>query len=93
MMIASCWRSRGRSGIRLALDGAGDDLAGDALGDDLIADLESTHLDDLVPIVDTNLFGASVDPRLSQRAREDAARLLFLGQENGGLRRPPRVLT
>jgi hypothetical protein len=64
-----------------------------ALRDDLIADLEATHLDDLVPIVDTNLFGASVDPRLSQQAREDAARLLFLGQETAVFVGPPGVLT
>ena len=70
-----------------------------ALRDDLIADLEANGLDDLVPIVDTNLFGVRVDPRLSQQAREDAARLLILGQETAvfigppGVRRDGRVAT
>ena len=65
----------------------------DELRTDLIADLEANGLDDLVPTVDTNLFGVRVDPRLSQQAREDAARLLFLGQETALFIGPPGVAT
>jgi len=64
-----------------------------ALRDDLIAELEANGLDDLVPIVDTNLFGVRVDPRLSENARQDAARLLALGQETAVFIGPPGVAT
>ncbi len=65
----------------------------DALRDDLITDLRANGLDDLVPVVDTNLFGVRVDPRLSERAREAAARLLLLGQETALFIGPPGVAT
>jgi hypothetical protein len=64
-----------------------------ALRAGLIADLDASGLDDLVPIVDTNLFGVRTDPRLSQRVRDDAARLLLLGQETAVFIGPPGVAT
>ena len=60
---------------------------------DLIADLEADGLDDLVPIVDTNLFGVRVDPRLSADVRRKAARLLLFGQETAVFIGPPGVAT
>ena len=48
---------------------------------DLIADLRADGLDDLVPLVDSNLFGVRVDLRLSDDEVELANRLLHLGQE------------
>jgi hypothetical protein len=53
----------------------------DALTDELVADLETTGLVDLVPAVDTNLFGLNIDQRISARAREISAELISLGQE------------
>jgi len=61
--------------------------------DELIADLEANGLDDLVPIVDTNLFGVRVDPRLPPRVRANAARLLLFGQETAVFIGPPGVAT
>ena len=60
---------------------------------ELIADLEADGLDDLVPIVDTNLFGVRVDPRLSAGVRRKAARLLLFGQETAVFIGPPGVAT
>ncbi len=60
---------------------------------DLIADLQADGLDDLVPIVDTNLFGVRVDPRLSAGVRRKAARLLLFGQETAVFIGPPGVAT
>ncbi len=53
----------------------------DRLRTDLIADLRADGLDDLVPLVDSNLFGVRVDLRLSDDEVELANRLLHLGQE------------
>jgi len=44
------------------------------------ARLAEEGLDDLVPLVDTNLFGMSVDPRLSAADHADLSRLIELGQ-------------
>lgn len=43
--------------------------------------LTSAGLDDLVPLVDTNLFGLSVDPRLPDELEPGVAEMLVLGQE------------
>jgi hypothetical protein len=48
---------------------------------DVIDDLRSNGLDDLVALVDSNLFGVLVDPRLPAGIGSKVNRLLFLGQE------------
>ncbi len=53
----------------------------DELRATLIDDLRTDGLDDLVPLVDSNLFGVRVDLRLSDDQVELANRLLHLGQE------------
>jgi hypothetical protein len=45
-----------------------------------IARLETEGLGDLVPLVDTNLFGMSVDTRLSAADQDDLTHLIELGQ-------------
>jgi hypothetical protein len=47
---------------------------------ELIADLIATGLDDLVPLVDNNLFGVRIDGRISSAALEASKRLLDLDQ-------------
>jgi hypothetical protein len=51
------------------------------LREDLIDDLRRERLDDLIPLVDSNLFGVLVDPRLPAAMGRQVDRLLFLGQE------------
>ena len=46
----------------------------------LLERLASEGLDDVVPLVDTNLFGAALDPRLSPDDQADFTTLLDLGQ-------------
>ncbi|MGH9213021.1 MAG: hypothetical protein ACRD2C_20475, partial [Acidimicrobiales bacterium] len=46
----------------------------------VIDDLRANGLDDLVPRLDTNLFGLSIDERISDQAEEWTARMLVLGQ-------------
>jgi hypothetical protein len=46
----------------------------------LIDRLETEGSSDLVPLVDTNLFGMSVDPRLTDADQADLTRLIDLGQ-------------
>jgi hypothetical protein len=47
---------------------------------DLIERMNAEGLADLVPLVDTNLFGLSIDDRLSAADQADLTRLLDLGQ-------------
>ncbi len=47
----------------------------------LIDDLVATGLDELVAIVDTNLFGVSLDERLSPIAQRATVRMLYLDQQ------------
>ena len=56
---------------------------------ELIADLDTAGLDDLVPLVDTNLFGLNIDQRISATARTLSARLIRLGQETAVFLGPP----
>ncbi len=51
-----------------------------AIRDDFTARLAAEGLDELVPLVDTNLFGMSVDVRLSAADHADLSRLIELGQ-------------
>jgi hypothetical protein len=53
----------------------------DTLRSELIALIEAEGLDDLLPLVDSNLFGVRVDLRLDDAGRELANRMLHLGQE------------
>jgi hypothetical protein len=50
------------------------------LRSDVIDDLRSDGLGDLVPMVDDNLFGLSIDERISDRAEGWTARMLRLGE-------------
>ena len=51
----------------------------DQLKDHLATELAATGLGDIVTLLDTNLFGASLDARLSSDQRDDMGRLLDLG--------------
>jgi len=46
----------------------------------VVANLEADGLDDIVPIVDLNLFGASIDERVDEPTQRAMARMLELGQ-------------
>lgn len=52
----------------------------DALRTTLIDDLTATGLDDLIPLVNTNLFGVRIDQRISDRALDTSKRMLDLDQ-------------
>ncbi len=52
----------------------------DQLRTDAIDGLTSAGLDDLVELVDVNLFGVSLDPRLPSDVQADMARMLIIGQ-------------
>jgi hypothetical protein len=43
-------------------------------------DLLAAGLDDLVPSMDTNLFGVQLDPRVSPALQRSIARMLELGE-------------
>ena len=51
--------------------------------------LEAEDLADLVPLVDTNLFGMSIDTRLSAADQRDLGRLIELGQPMAVFVAPP----
>ena len=51
------------------------------LHDDTTAGLAAAGLTDLVPMVDTNLFGASIDPRVPPEIEHMMAEMLVLGEE------------
>jgi hypothetical protein len=55
------------------------------------ADLEDSGLGDIVPLLSGNLFGASLDPRLSDEQLDDIERLLELGLPVAVLVAPPDV--
>jgi hypothetical protein len=56
---------------------------------DVIDELRADGLDDLVPLVDGNLFGASIDERVSDRARSWMTRMLELGEPTAVFIAPP----
>ena len=56
---------------------------------EVIAELEAEGLDDVVELVDTNLFGASLDPRVPVATEQKMARMLVLGQETAVFLAPP----
>lgn len=55
-------------------------------------DLRAAGLDDLVPLLDGNLFGASLDERLPDDAREGIERMLELGSPGAVFLMPPGTL-
>jgi hypothetical protein len=59
------------------------------LEDELVAGLVGLGLDDLVPTVDTNLFGVQLDPRVPPGLQEIADRMLELGQLTAVFVLPP----
>lgn len=52
----------------------------EALHDLVTEGLAGAGLDELLPLVDTNLFGASLDPRLPADVQQAMARMLIIGQ-------------
>ena len=55
----------------------------------VIDDLRADELDDIVPLVDDNLFGASIDERVSDRAQRLMTRMLELGERTAVFVAPP----
>ena len=53
----------------------------DRLHAEVMDELEVAGLDDVAEMVDTNLFGASLDPRVPPDTEHKMARMLVLGQE------------
>lgn len=63
----------------------------DELTTRLTAALEADGLDDLVPLIDTNLFGLNVDLRISDDARTISGEMIRLGQQTAVFIGPPGV--
>ena len=57
----------------------------------VIARLRVEGLDDVADLVDTNLFGASLDPRISSEDLADLTELLDLGQPMAVFVAPPEA--
>jgi hypothetical protein len=55
----------------------------------VIDELRADGLDDLVPLVDGNLFGASIDERVSDRTQRQMTRMLELGDRTAVFIAPP----
>lgn len=58
---------------------------------EVIADLREDGLDDLVPVVDGNLFGVSIDEQVSKQAQRRMARMLELGEQTAMFIAPPET--
>lgn len=61
----------------------------DALRGEVLATLREAGLDELVPLVDENLFGVSIDPRVPDEALGPMSRMLLLGQRTVVFLAPP----
>jgi hypothetical protein len=59
------------------------------LREEVVDELGDAGLDDLVPLVDSNLFGASIDERVPSGAEERMARMLELGEPTAMFIAPP----
>lgn len=59
---------------------------------DVIAELEHEGLAEQVPLVDSNLFGVSIDPRVPTATQVRMARMLELGEETAVFILPPDAL-
>ena len=55
----------------------------------VIADLRAAHLEDTVPLVDGNLYGASLNPKLPKRTFTRMVRMLDLGLPTAVFVGPP----
>jgi hypothetical protein len=79
----AAWRDReGAVEVAFFEPRSADELAEfDRLHDEVIDELTSAGLDDVVEMVDSNLFGASLDPRVPAATEHKMARMLVLGQE------------
>jgi len=64
----------------------------DRLHAEVVADLEDAGLDDLVPVVDRNLFGVSIDERVGAATQRAMARMLELGQPAAVFIAPPGTI-
>ena len=56
---------------------------------EVVAELRADGLDDLVPTIDSNLFGASINERVSRAAQRRMARMLELGEPTAMFIAPP----
>lgn len=56
---------------------------------EVVAELRREGPDDLLPVVDGNLFGASIDERVSKEAKQRMARMLDLGEPTAVFIAPP----
>ncbi|MCU1504912.1 MAG: hypothetical protein JWM12_4266 [Ilumatobacteraceae bacterium] len=63
----------------------------DRLHAELIAALQAAGLDDLVPLVDVNLFGVQLDPRVPVTLQRTVNRMLELGEPTAVFIVPPDV--
>ena len=61
----------------------------EALRAQVVDGLHAEGLDDLVDLVDTNLFGLSIDPALPADLEPAVARMLILGEESAVFIAPP----
>lgn len=61
----------------------------EVLRSEVISMLEDAGLDAIVPLVDENLFGASIDPRTPAPVQDRLARMLLLGQRTVVFLAPP----
>ena len=61
----------------------------DRLETSVVAALESAGLDDLVPLLTSNLFGLQLDPRVSSEVQEQVNRMLELGTPTAVFVMPP----
>jgi hypothetical protein len=63
----------------------------EALRNQLTAALDADGLDDLIPLIETNLFGLNVDLRISAEARLVSGEMIRLGQQTAVFIGPPGV--
>src|SRR3954447_4086594 len=63
----------------------------DRLKAEVVATLEEQGLSDIVPIIDGNLFGASIDERVDRDTQRKMARMLDLGEPVAAFLLPPTV--
>ena len=59
------------------------------LHDEVGAELQREGLDELLPVVNGNLYGATIDERVSKGARQRMARMLELGEDTAVFIAPP----
>ncbi|MBI4936276.1 MAG: hypothetical protein HY828_20555 [Actinobacteria bacterium] len=79
----AAWRDReGAVEVAFFEPRSADELAEfDRLHDEVMDELAVAGLDDVAEMVDSNLFGASLDPRVPAATEQKMARMLVLGQE------------